>query len=222
MRRALRAVGIDADKECEWVYDPVFSYGNSPEQVAMLERGEIHAISTQPPYTERLIQQGLAVLVDPYERYPLGRPDKVIVATGKVVEHRSEELEAFLRANIRAFWTLRDPAEYRYLQDLEIRLREKSHNDEERKLRIITSIEKIEGWTVPIHGMLAIEADKSEETLEQVVEELVQIGELAGPVRADRVLRLDAARNAHEALRARPQLAEAWQRAAEVRAKYGY
>lgn len=59
------------------------------------------------------------------------------------------ELRAFLRANIRAFWFIRDPSNFDYLRDLEGRLRSATHNEDEGRLRMVTAPQKLEGWVMP-------------------------------------------------------------------------
>jgi ABC-type nitrate/sulfonate/bicarbonate transport system substrate-binding protein len=212
----LRKLGVDPWTEVEWVYDPIFSYGNDPTHLDWLRDGRVDALTTQPPYTEHARREGFPILLDPLKEYPGGRPDKVIVATGRVIEHRAAELAAFLRANIRGFWFMRDPANLAYLQDLEERYRARSHNDDERRLRIVTSVEKTEGWNVPITGGV------SRPGLEQVIEELTTFGELEGPLTLDAVLRDEFVRAAYEDLRSRPALHAAHQKALAAVEKYGF
>jgi ABC-type nitrate/sulfonate/bicarbonate transport system substrate-binding protein len=212
----LRKAGIDPRTDVEWIYDPVFAYGNDPAHLDMLRSGRVDGMSSQPPFTEQLRQEGFPLLLDPFVIYPGGRPDKVIAATGRVLGERPDELRAFLRANIRAFWAMRDVANFAYLQDLETRYRAASHNDEERRLRIVTSIEKLEGWNVPIDGGV------SRAALEQVIEELRTLGELDDPPHIDDVLRDDLVREAYREVSSRPELQPALSVALAARAKYGF
>ncbi len=212
----LRRVGIDANTEIEWIHDRAFAYGNDPAHLDWLRAGRVDAMLSQPPYTDVLEREGFPLLLNPLTIYPGGRPDKVIVATGRVLAERGEDLAAFLRANLRAFWFMRDGANLAYLQDLEARLRARSHNDDERRIRMITSIEKVEGWTVPVTGGVARAA------LASVVEELTASGELDRPVDLDDVLRDGRATAAYQALSVRPELAAAHQIALAAVAKYGF
>jgi hypothetical protein len=163
-----------------------------------------------------LEQEGFPLLLDPRKLYPGGRPDKVIVATGRTIEQRADELAAFLRANLRGFWFMRDGANLAALQDLEMRLRAQSHNDEERTVSIITGIEKVEGWTVPVNGGV------SHEALAGVIEELTASGDLDRPVAIADVLRDGPVNAAYAELSGRPELQAAHETALAAVRKYGF
>jgi hypothetical protein len=212
----LRKVGIDAHREVEWVHHRAFAYGNDPEHLDWLREGRVDAMLSQPPYTDVLEREGFPLLLDPRTIYPGGRPDKVIVATGRAIEQRADDLAAFLRGNVRGFWFMRDGANLGYLQDLEVRLRGQSHNDDERRIRMITSIEKVEGWTVPVHGGV------SRAALAGVVEELLAGGELDRPVDLDDVLRDGIVNAAYQELSGRPALRAAHETALASVEKYGF
>jgi hypothetical protein len=111
-----------------------------------------------------------------------------------------DELRAFLRANIRAFGAMRDVASFAALQELETRYRALGHDDEERRLRIVTSIEKLEGCNVRIDGGVSHPAH------EQVIEELTALGQLVDPPHRDDVLRDDLVRGAYHEVSSRPEL----------------
>jgi len=213
---ALRQAGVDPVTDVKWVYDSVFSYGNDPRHMDMLREGKVDALSSQPPFTNQLESEGFPVLLDPHVQYRGGKPDKVIVATGRTVEKRTAELTAFLRANLRGFWYMRTNANYDYLRDLEKRLRQQSHNDQERGVSIITSIEKVEGWTVPADGGVSPQA------LERVIEEAVQLSELDRPLAVEDVLRDEPVKSAYAELKARPELEPIRQSIAEAVKKYGF
>ncbi len=213
---ALRQVGIDPVTEITWVYDSVFSYGNDPRHMDMLREGKVDALSSQPPFTNELASEGFPVLLDPHLKYRGGKPDKVIVATSRTVEQRTEELTAFLRANLCGFWFMRTNANYDYLRDLERRLRQQSHNDEERRVSIITSIEKVEGWTVPADGGVSPRA------LEAVIAEKVELGELDHPVPVGEVLREGPITRAYAEVSARPEMRPILDAIAEAVKKYGF
>jgi hypothetical protein len=212
----LRKAGVDPRTEVEWVYDPLFSYGNDPTHLDMLRTGKVDAMTSQPPYTDVLEEEGFSLLLDPLVVYPGGRPDKVIVATGRTIEQRPDDLAAFLRANIRAFWFMRDVANFPYLQDLESRLRVQSHSDEERRVRIISGPHKVEGWTVPITGGV------SHEALAGVVDELVASGELERPLAVQDVLRDGPVSEAYRVVSNRAELQPALAVAQAAVAKYGF
>ena len=195
---------------------PCTGYGNDPAHLEMLRSGKVDAMTSQPPYTELLKREGYPVLLDPTVVYPGGRPDRVVVATGRTIERRGDELRAFLRANIRAVWDMRNAANFAYLQDLEARLRARSHNDDERRLRIVSSVEKTEGWNLPVHGGVV------PESLERVIEELVALGELERPIPVADVLRDGPAADAYRDVSGRPALQPAHQTALAAVEKYGF
>jgi ABC-type nitrate/sulfonate/bicarbonate transport system substrate-binding protein len=115
---ALQEAGVDPEKEVEWVYDPVFGYRNNPAHMEMLRSGKIDAITSQPPFSDQLEREGYPMILDPNTVFPR-RPGKLTVATGQTIEKRAEELRAYFRAIIRAFWFMRDVKNFEYLRDLE-------------------------------------------------------------------------------------------------------
>jgi ABC-type nitrate/sulfonate/bicarbonate transport system substrate-binding protein len=212
----LRAAGVDPDTDVEWVFDRVFSYGFDDAQLTWLREGRVDAMTAHEPFASALEREGFPVLIDPLKIYPGGKPGKAIVATGRVLEHRADELGAFLRANTRGFWFMRDVQNMSYLQDLHERLRAQSHNDDERYLRMVTSVDAVEGWHVPINGGI------SHAVLERIIGELVASGELARPLALDDVLRDDLVTAGYRDLAARPELQAAHQTALRMTEKYGY
>jgi ABC-type nitrate/sulfonate/bicarbonate transport system substrate-binding protein len=212
----LRAVDLNPDTDVEWVYDRVFSYGFDDAQLTWLREGRVDAMAAHEPFASALEHEGFPVLIDPLKIYPGGKPGKVIVATGRVLEHRANELAAFLRANTRAFWFMRDATHMAYLQDLHERWRAHSHNDDERYLRMVTSVDAVEGWHVPISGGL------SHPILERIIGELVASGELDRPIALADVLRDELVTAGYADLSARPELQAAHEKALQVTAQYGY
>ncbi len=212
----LRMAGVDPETEVEWVFDRVFSYGFDQAQLDWLRDGRIDAMSAHEPFASMLEAEGFPVLIDPLKICPGGKPGKGIVATARVLEHRADELAAFLRANTRAFWFMRDAKNMAYLQALHERLRAQTHNDDERYLRMVTDVDKVEGWHVPIDGGIAHAA------LERIIAELVASGELAHPMAVDDVLRDDLVSAGHAELTLRPELQAAHATALAAQAKYGY
>jgi hypothetical protein len=81
---------------------------------------------------------------------------------------------------------------------------------------MLTSIEKVEGWTVPITGGV------SRAALEQVIEELVLVGALERPIAVDDVLRDAPVHAAYLELTSRLELHAAHETARAAVAKYGF
>ena len=128
--------------------------------------------------------------------FPGGRPDKVTVATSRTIEQRGEELRAYFRGIIRAFWFMRDV--------------------DERRLSIVTSLEKVEGWALPINGGV------SRGALERVIREMVETGELDRSIPVEEVLHDGPVSDAYREVSGRPELQPALQKVLTVVAKYGF
>lgn len=212
----LRAAGIDPNTEVEWVCESELAYGHGSNQVDMLRRGQVEAIIGHAPGSEHLLSEGFPLLLDAKLTYPGGRPGRVIVATGATVRERVDELAAFLRANIRAFWFIRDPSSFPYLRDLEERLRARTHNRDERNLRMITSPDRLEGWVMPIDGGV------SRTALQRVIEEAVEAGELENPPAVDDVLRDAVVNAAYHDLLGRADVGAAHEKALAAASKHGF
>ena len=195
---ALREAGVDPDKEVEWVYDPVFGYRNNPTHMEMLRSGKIEAITSQPPFSDQLEKEGYPMILDPNTVFPR-RPGKLTVATGQMIEKRADELRAYFRAIIRAFWFMRDMKNFEYLRDLEKKLRKtNTHNADERGVvAIVTSPDRLENWALPIDGGIAPEAVQS------IADDMVKSGKLAQPISAKDILRDDAVKQAYREVSSR-------------------
>jgi ABC-type nitrate/sulfonate/bicarbonate transport system substrate-binding protein len=214
---ALRAAGVDPDKEVEWVYDPVFGYRNNPNHMEMLRSGKVDAITSQPPFSDQLEKEGYPMILDPNTVFPR-RPGKLTVATGQMIEKRADELRAYFRAIIRAFWFMRDTKNFAYLSDLEKRLRKSNtHNEDERGVvAIVTSPDRLENWALPIDGGI------TEEAVQRIADEMVKSGKLTRPMAAKDILRNDAVKQAYREVSARPELKAAFNVALAAQEKYGF
>jgi len=213
---ALRKVGVDPDKDVEWVCDQVFAYRNDPKHLDMLRSGKVDAMTSSAPFSKQLEQEGYPVILDPLEEFPGGRPGKVTVASRKVIEQRGNELQAYFRGIIRAFWFMRDLANYESLRELEALLRKSSHNDQERRLFIVTSPEKVDGWALPIDGGILPQA------LKRVIEEMVAGGRLNRSIQVEDVLHDGPVRDAYRDVSGRPGVQPALQKARAAVEKYGF
>jgi ABC-type nitrate/sulfonate/bicarbonate transport system substrate-binding protein len=215
MANLLLQAGIDPATEVTWVFDPVFGYGNDPKHVEMLRDGVVDAMPSFPPFSKQLEAEGFSVLMDPRVIFPR-RPGKVTVATKRTIESRADELRAYFRGIIRAFWFMRDTANFEYLRKLESRLRSESHNDEERELFIVTSLEKVDGWALPIDGGVTAGS------LKRISQEMTAIGDLKEPIPVESLLRDSAVREAYQELLKRPELQPAHEKVKLVVGKYGF
>lgn len=213
---ALRKVGIDPSKEITWVHDRAFAYRRDSAHADMLRAGKVDACQSSSPFSEELEREGCRLLLDSAKVYVGGRPGKVIVASSRTIEKRRDEVKAFLRGNIRGFWFMRDPDNFERLRDLEVRLRTASHNEDERRLRMVTSPEHLESWVMPVTGGFKREA------VERVIDEMVTLGQLERPIAIEDLLRDEPAQEAYRELSQRPALQPAVQKALGAVQKHGW
>ena len=213
---ALRQAGVDPETGVEWVYDPVFGYRNNPAHMEMLRAGKVEAVTSQPPFSDQLEREGYPMILDPNKVFPR-RPGKITVATGKTVEQRGEELRAYLRSIIRSFWFMRDVNHFEYLRELESRLRKtNTHNEDERRLAIVTSPDRLDSWALPIEGGVEPAA------IERIAQEMLWAGKLARPISIKEILRDTPVIDAYRDVSSRPGLKSALETASAAQEKYGF
>jgi hypothetical protein len=157
------------------------------------------------------------MILDPNRIFPR-RPGKLTVATGQMIEKRTEELKAYFRAIIRSFWFMRDVKHFEYLEDLEARLRKtNTHNEDERGVvAIVTSPDRLDSWALPIDGAVAASA------IERIVDEMVKGGKLARAIPVKDILRDEPVKESYRELSARPELKPARDIALAAQQKYGF
>ena len=214
---ALSAAGVEPFKEVTWVYDPVFGYRNNPAHMEMLRSGKIDAITSQPPFADQLEREGYPMILDPNKIFPR-RPGKLTVATGQMIDKRGDELKAYFRAIIRAFWFMRNVNRFEYLRDLEARLRKtNTHNEDERgTVVIVTSPDRCDSWALPIDGVVAPAA------IERIVGEMVKAGKLKQAIPGQEILRDGPVTEAYREVSTRPELKPALAVALAAQEKYGF
>jgi ABC-type nitrate/sulfonate/bicarbonate transport system substrate-binding protein len=213
---ALRSAGVDPHKEVEWVYDPVFGYRNSPAHADMLRAGMVDAITSQPPFSDDLERDGYPMILDPNKIFPR-RPGKITVATRQTLERRAAELTAYFRAIIRSFWFMRDVKNYDYVRDLEARLRKtNTHNEDERRLSIVTGPDRLDSWALPIDGGVAPQA------IERIAKGMIASGKLHSPLAVGEILREGPVTAAYRDVSTRPDLKPALDIALAAVEKYGF
>lgn len=215
VEEALRQAGVNPETEVEWVQDPAFGYRNNPAHIEMLRSGKVNAITSSPPFSDQLENEGYPVILDPNKVFPR-RPGKVTVAPRRTIEERAEELRSYLRAIIRAFWFMRDVKNFEYLHDLEARLRKVTHNENERRLFIASAPDRVDSWALPIDGGIQPQA------LERIIQEMVKRGRLERPISLKEVLRDDAVRDAYREVSSRAKLKPAFDTAMAAVEKYGF
>jgi len=192
---ALRTFGVQPH-DVEWIKNPLAGYGSDPTMVDSLRSGELQFLSLGSDEANRLVSEGHPVVLDLEEFYRergAWPPGRVIVANKQTIDQRGEELRAFLRASLRGFWFVEDPRNYRYMYDLETRLRQKTFNEDERRLRMLKSETPPPGTQERRDtGPMAMDGLVSRPGLAGVIDCMVQFGELDPPIDVDDVLK-DAA-----------------------------
>lgn len=217
---ALRTFGVGPD-ETEWIKNPLAGYGSDQGMLDMLRRGEVQFLSLGGDQADKLLSEGYPLVLDLedyYRQRGAWPPGRVIVATQRTIEQRGEELRAFLRANLRGAWFGTDPRNYRYMYELETRLRQLTFNDDERVLRMLKT------ETPPSERQIRRESDPtimdglvSRPGLAGIIESMVQFGQLDRPIEVDDVLKDAAAIDACQQLLDRGlidrEALEQWRRA---------
>ncbi|HUF40861.1 MAG TPA: ABC transporter substrate-binding protein, partial [Verrucomicrobiae bacterium] len=215
IEEALKEAGVDPATEVEMVHDPVFGYRNNPAHIDMLRSGKVNAITSSPPFSDELEKEGYPVILDPNKVFPR-RPGKVTVAPRRTIERRAGELQAYFRAIIRTFWFMRDANNFKYLYDLESRLRKLTHNEVEQRLFIASAPDRVDSWALPMDGGIERHA------LERIIQEMVKGGRLAGAIPVEEVFRDQAVRDAYREVSGRLELQTAHTAAMTVLEKYGF
>jgi ABC-type nitrate/sulfonate/bicarbonate transport system substrate-binding protein len=208
----LKKAGLDLERDVEWVRIGV----NSSLHVDAIRGGRVECAPVPPWYAEDLLKEGCNVLVSPADQYPDGRPERIIAATGRVLEERPDMVKAFLRGMIRSYWFVRDmPKNYEYICNLEKRIRLLSPDPEERIVREPRSLRDLEAMPFPLDGKASGFEDmlKEEERLGELNYNVPPIKEVAAQ---------DLVDEAYKELRARPELDEEYRRVSKIAEKWGY
>jgi ABC-type nitrate/sulfonate/bicarbonate transport system substrate-binding protein len=204
---ALRKLGIDPERDVTWLEDPLVGYG-SPGVGDLLRSGKVTVLPLNAsPEVERLLSEGYHAVLDLgrfYLEHGAWPPGKVIVATKQTIENRGEELGAFLRANLRAFWFVQDPSNHKYMFDLDTRLRQTTYNADERKLRMYEADGRTrhnaEQLGARAMGYMVMDGLVSREALADVIAGMVEAGELDHAVAVEDVLQDVASLDAYQQL----------------------
>ena len=183
----------------------------------MLRSGKIEAITSQPPFADQLEQEGYPMILDPNKIFPR-RPGKLTVATEQMIEKRGDELKAYFRAIIRAFWFMRDVTTSSTCATWRKQLRKtNTHNEHERGVvAIVTSPDRVESWALPVDGGIAPEA------VQRIADEMVKSGKLAQPMSAKDILRDEAVKQAYREVSSRRELKTPFGIALAAQEKYGF
>ena len=208
----LQDAGVDPRSDVTWVT------GYGPEmRLEPLLKGAIDAgLISYADHIAELQKAGLVLVRNFSSSYPEGRPDRVIAASGRLLEERGDEVKAFLRGILRAYWFVRDHRYFLYIQNLDRRLRRHSPNAHERKrpLRVRSPewLEKHQPF--PINGLAT--------GLEQYATEMQVLGEIKGNIDPKKAFRQELMQDAFAELTKREELAVEWQRVRDVAQRVGY
>jgi NMT1/THI5 like len=209
----LKKAGLDLERDVEWVRIGV----NSRLHMQAIRDGKVECAPVPPWYAEDLKKQGCNALVSPADQYPDGRPERIIAATGRIMEERPELVRSFLKAMIRAYWFVRDmPKNYEYITNLEKRLRLRSPDPEER---VVTHAPRtardLEAMPFPLNGKATGFEDmlKEEERLGELNYEVPPIHEVCAQ---------DLVTEAFDELMGRAELTAEYARVSKAAEKWGY
>ena len=208
----LKKAGLDLERDIEWVRLGV----NGRFHVDAIRSGKVECAPVSPWHAEDLKKEGCNALVSPADQYPDGRPERIIAATGRILEERPDLVKSFLRGMIRSYWFIRDmPKNYEYVNNLEKRLRLKSADPEERVVTHLRTPRDLEAMPFPLNGRATGFEDmlKEEERLGELNYEVPPIKEVAAQ---------DLVDEAFKELRARKELAEEYERVSQVEKRWGY
>lgn len=193
----LRKVGINPDKDVVWETGSRFHGQENPVEV--LRRGEVDCVSMGSDNDPRQLErEGFTILFDSRVYGAVSRPSRVTAGTRSVIEERREEMEAYFRAIIRAYWFVVDRERNgRYLDALVKRLR-RSCLDVEESQR--PSLESGGGSVLPFDGAPSVEG------LEHILKEAKETGQVSPALDLKDIVRLDAVRSAFQALERREDM----------------
>ena len=208
----LRKAGLDLERDVEWVRGMFH-----PVHIPALRGGKVDCIPCKPWEWEVLKKEGCHALVKPADQYPDGRPERIIAATGRILEERSDLVKSFLKAMIRSYWFVRDmPKNFEYISKLERRLRLQSADPEERGVKISCGTPlDLEAMPFPLNGMAT--------GFEDMLAEEKRLGELNYDVPAVKdVCAQDLCAEAFNELRQRTELEPEFRRVQAVAERWSY
>lgn len=208
----VRKAGLDPDRDVEWVRG-IFH----PIHIEALRSGKVDCAPVTVWEAEELKKEGFNPLVTLQEQYPNGRPERIIAATGRILEERPDLVKAFLKGMIRSYWFMRDqPKNFEYVYNLERRLRQQTSDPEERKVKFAcASPVHLEAMPFPIDGLPT--------GFEDLLREEKAAGDLNYDVPSVKdVCALDLVREAYEELKQRDDLKPEFERVDAAVKRWGY
>ncbi len=203
----LRKAGVDPETDVNWVTGSRFHAQANP--IERLRAGEVDCVHVGNEWDpEDLEAEGFSILIDPRSFAGVQRPSRITAGTSEVIEERREELQAYFRAIIRAYWFIVDRERNgRYLRALVKRLRRACLDVEESQRE---SLEAGGRGAVPFDGAPSVEG------LGQVLKDAQETGQINPALKLDSVVRLDAVHEAFGHLERREATSAEFLRAKEV------
>lgn len=203
---ALRTFGVGPD-DIEWIEgirDPVADN----QGTELLRSGRIGLLPIEAGQEmTQLLAEGYPLVLDLEEFYRgwvAWPPGSVIVATKQTIDERPDELRAFLRANLRGYWFVQDRSNHTYNYELETRMRAATFNQYERNLRMLNSATpRPPRQGSRSMGEMVLDGLVPRPALARIIDEMVQFGEIPGPIDIDDVLKDAASIDACEQLLSR-------------------
>jgi hypothetical protein len=146
----LKKSGLDPEKDVKMVRG-IFH----PIHIEALRSGRVAACPVAAWEAEELKKEGFNPLITLKQQYPQGRPERIIAATGRILEEKPEWVKSFLKGMIRSYWLMRDqPANFEYVHRLERRLRYQSPDPEEKGVKLsCDDPRRIEAMPFPLDGV---------------------------------------------------------------------
>src|SRR5499426_2450067 len=208
----LRKAGLDIERDVERVRCGVSTH----LLVEALKSGRIECAPISGWMAEELKKEGCNVLVVPKDQYPDGRPERIIAATGRILEERPDLVKSFLKGLIRAYWFCRDmPKNFEYLSQLYRRLLTESADPEEQERITWSAPRDLEAMPFPIDGKAT--------GFEQMLADEEKIGGLDYDVPSVRdVCAQDLVEEAFKELQTRKELDPEYQRVKAIADRWGY
>ena len=210
----LKKAGLDLERDIEWVRIGVAHHLLKNA----IRSGRVECAPVPTWDAEDLKKEGCNLLVSPADQYPQGRPERIIAATGRILEEKPAMVKSFLKAMIRAYWFVRDmPKNWEYVTNLEKRLRFLSPDPEERVVENnpARTARDLEAMPFPIDGLATGFKDMliEEERLGELNYEVPPIKDMCAQ---------DLVTEAYKELLTREELAAEHQRLSAVAERWGY
>lgn len=202
--------GLDPATDIEWVTGIDTRRGPGA-----LRDGRVDVAFCDKVNIDALRSEGYSELLDVMSKYPNGRPDRVIAATGRAIDERPDQITAFVKAMIRAYWFVRTKDNFTVTQAMERRLRRDSPDEDERaRMAQFGSEAQAEMMPFPIDGLPT--------GFDQYLAEAAVLGNIDGPIDASDISNLAFARDAFAELNTRPDVQGNLETIREVVSRVGY